>query len=371
MKKVLFVATVTKHINTFHIPYLKWFKEQGYEVHVASKGNEKIEYCDKHFDINFARFPLKFQNIMAYKELKKVIDERNYNIIHCHTPVGGVLTRLSARRARKKYGTRVIYTAHGFHFFTGAPLKNWLLFYPVEWYLAKYTDTLITINKEDYERAKNKFSGRCKDIQYVPGVGIDTTKFNIKISDDERHELRESLGLNDEDFVLTCVARLDKNKNQGLLINVMQEIVKKNKDIHLLLAGRDELNGYYQNIVKEKELSNNIHFLGNRNDIPKILRITDIVISVSKREGFGLNLVEALISEVPIIGTNNRGHREIIENGINGFIIENNIDELKEKINILYSDNKEYNKIKSNCYNSSKKFYIDNSLEITKNIYNI
>lgn len=371
MKKVLFVATVTKHINTFHIPYLKWFKEQGYEVHVASNGEEKIEYCDKHFNLPFERFPLKIKNIKVYNELKKIINDNEYEIIHCHTPVGGALTRLAARKARKKYNTKVIYTAHGFHFYKGAPLINWLFFYPIEWYLAKYTDTLITINKEDYGRAKHKFNRRCKDIQYVPGVGIDTTKFDIKISDDEKCKLRESLGLKKEDFVLTCVARLDKNKNQGLLINAMQELVKKNKNIHLLLVGEDELNGYYQNIVKEKGLERNIHFLGNRNDIPKILKITDIVISVSKREGFGLNLVEALISEVPIIGTNNRGHREIIENGINGFIIENNVDELKEKINILYSNDKEYNRIKSNCYSSSKKFYIDKSLKITKDIYKI
>ena len=370
LKKVLFVATVTKHINAFHIPYLKSFKEQGYEVHVASKGNEEIEYCDKHFDLPFERFPVKRNNLKTYKELKKIIEENNYSIIHCHTPVGGVLTRLAAKKARKK-GTRVIYTAHGFHFYKGAPLINWLLFYPVEWYLAKYTDTLITINKEDFERAKNKFGKRCKDIQYVSGVGIDTKKFNIETNNEERKKLKESIGLKNEDFVLTCVARLDKNKNQVLLIECMKQLIKNHNNIHLLLVGSDELNGYYQNLVKEKCLENNIHFLGQRKDIPQILKITDVAISVSKREGFGLNLAEALISEVPVIGTNNRGHREIIENGINGFIIENNVDELKKKIDILYSDNKEYNKIKSNCYNSSKKFYIDNSLKIIKGIYKI
>ena len=114
MKRVLFVATVTRHINAFHIPYLKWFKEQGYEVHVASNGNEKIEYCDKHFNLPFARFPLKVENIKTYKELKKIINDNNYEIIHCHTPVGGVLTRLAAKKARQN-GTKVIYTAHGFY----------------------------------------------------------------------------------------------------------------------------------------------------------------------------------------------------------------------------------------------------------------
>lgn len=374
MKKVLFVATVASHIRTFHLPYLKLLKDNGYKVYVAGNWNldedYKLGYCDEFIQIPIQRSPYSINNIKVVRELKKIINKEKFDIIHCHTPMGSVVTRLAAKKARKN-GIRVIYTAHGFHFYKGAPLINWLLFYPVEWYLAKYTDTIITINKEDYERAKNKFSRRCKDIQYVPGVGIDITKFNIKISDDEKCKLRESFGLEKEDFVLTYVARLDKNKNQGLLINAMQNLVKKNKNIHLLLAGMDELNGYYQKITKEKGLEKNIHFLGKRNDIPQILKITDIVISVSKREGFGLNLVEALISEVPIIGTNNRGHREIIENGINGFIIENNVDELKEKINILYSDKEEYNRIKSNCYNSSKRFFINNSLKITKDIYKI
>lgn len=115
MKKILFVATVNRHIISCHIPYLKWFKEQGYEVHVASRGTEKIEYCDKHFNLPFERFPLKINNIKTYKKLKKIIIENNYDIIHCHTPVGGVLARLASRKVRKK-GTKVLYTAHRISF---------------------------------------------------------------------------------------------------------------------------------------------------------------------------------------------------------------------------------------------------------------
>ena len=177
-KKVLFVATITRHIEGFHTPLLKLFKEKGWEVQVATGDKKKIsKYCNKKYTIPIERSPYKLKNLKAIKELKKIIDKENYDIIHCHTPMGSVVARLAARHARKN-GTRVIYTAHGFHFFKGAPLINWLLFYPVEKYLAKYTDTLITINKEDYELAKSKFSGKCKDIEYVPGVGIDTKKFN-------------------------------------------------------------------------------------------------------------------------------------------------------------------------------------------------
>ena len=184
-KKVLFTATVVKtHINVFHLPYLKWFKEQGYEVHVAAKNdfvNEPciIPNCDKFYDINFARFPFSKANIKAYKQLKKIITENNYDIIHCHTPVAGVLARLAARNCKK---TTVIYTAHGFHFFKGAPLLNWLIYYPVERFCARFTDKLITINKEDYERAQHFKLRKNGKVYYVSGVGIDIEKIrNTKV----------------------------------------------------------------------------------------------------------------------------------------------------------------------------------------------
>ena len=265
MDKVLFVATVTSHINAFHIPYLKWFKEQGYEVHVASKGNQKIEYCDKHFDIPFERFPIKKNNLKAYKELKKIINENNYKIIHCHTPVGGVLARLAARKARKN-GTRVIYTAHGFHFYKGAPLLNWIIYYPIEKFLSRYTDCLITINEEDYELAKNKF--RASKVEMVNGVGVDENKFQIPMTLQEKHNLRQQLGLRDDEFVLIYVAELNKNKNQKMLIETMKHI---NEDkIKLLLVGKGDLQQYYDDEVRKQNLENKIIFAGYRTDIPRI-----------------------------------------------------------------------------------------------------
>ncbi len=147
MKKVLFTATVDSHILQFHLPFLKYFKECGYEVHVATNGKETIPYCDKKIKIPFERNPLKLNNLKAIHELKKTIEQEKYEIIHTHTPMGSVVTRFAAKKARKKDHTRVLYTAHGFHFFQGAPLKNWLIFYPVEKYLSKYTDTIITNNQ--------------------------------------------------------------------------------------------------------------------------------------------------------------------------------------------------------------------------------
>ena len=333
-------------------------KDNGYETYVAAKNNlkenEAINYCDKFVEIPIERSPLKINNIKAIKELKQLIEKEKIDLIHCHTPMGAVVARLAARKARKKYGTRVIYTAHGFHFFKGAPVKNWIMFYPVEWYLSKFTDTIITINHEDYELASKKFSKRCKDIQYVPGVGIDIKKFDIKMLDKDKEKYKKRLGLKKDDYVLTCVARLDKNKNQGFLINVMEELIKEHNNIHLLLAGRDELNGYYQNIVNEKHLNDNVHFLGNRDDVPELLAISNIVLSASKREGLPVNVLEAFASGKPVVALKCRGMSDLIKNGENGYVVDNEID-FTNSINELCNDRtnnfSKTNKLKSKNYN--------------------
>ena len=366
MKKVLFTATVDSHIELFHIPFLKYFKEQGYEVHVATNGDDEIPYCDKKIKISFERSPFKLNNLKAIKELKKVIETEKYDIIHTHTPMGSVVTRLAAKKSRKS-GTRVIYTAHGLHFFKGAPLLNWLLFYPVEKYLSRYTDTLILINKEDYEIVKNKF--HCKDVQYVPGVGIDENKFNFNLSQEEKKELRESLGLKETDFVMIYPAELNKNKNQLLLIESMKELVKDNKNIHLLLPGRDSYNGFYQNLTKELYLDKNIHFLGFRTDIPKLLKISDISVASSRREGLPVNIMEAMYIGLPIIATDCRGQRDLVNNNINGYLIpQNDKDEFIKSVKKLL-DKDTYNKFKSNNKEIIKQYLLDNILNKIEKIY--
>ena len=152
--KVLYVANVHRHFNAFHIPYIKWLKDQGCIVHVAAIGNEIVPYVDKQFNIKVQRSPYKYNNIIAYKELREILDSHKYDLIHCHTPMGGILARLASRKCRKN-GSKVIYTAHGFHFCNGGPKINWLLYYPIEKLMAKYTDILITINNEDYKIAQN------------------------------------------------------------------------------------------------------------------------------------------------------------------------------------------------------------------------
>lgn len=156
MKKILFVSN-TANFSKFNLPYMKWFKNEGWQVDYCSAGEEIVQNCDNQFSISIARSPFNLRNIMAYKELKKILYENSYDIIHCHTPMGGVLARLAAKKLWKKHKVKIIYTAHGFHFYKGAPLLNWLVYYPVEKYLSHFTDIIVTINEEDYEKAKTSF----------------------------------------------------------------------------------------------------------------------------------------------------------------------------------------------------------------------
>lgn len=372
MKKVLFTATVDSHILQFHIPYLKLFKEKGYGVHVATNGTANIPYCDVKHVVSFERSPIKINNLKAIKQLKKIINKEKFEIIHCHTPVGGVLTRLAAKKARKK-GTRVIYTAHGFHFYKGAPLLNWLIYYPIEKWLSRYTDCLITINKEDYELAKKKFR-KCKQIELVHGVGLDTTKFDIKISNQALATLKDEISIKKDNIVLTYIAELNKNKNQQLLIKTIEQIVKEGDTRYiLLLVGDGKLKERYQKYVKKHKLENNIKILGKRNDIAKILKITDIYVASSLREGLPVNILEAMYMGLPIVATDNRGHRELIKNKKNGYIIdsEQKKKDFCEKIIELSHNKKIYNKFKEENKKIVKKFSLEEVTKEIRKIYNI
>jgi glycosyltransferase EpsD len=308
-KKVLFTATVDSHILNFHTPYLKYFKDNGYEVHVATNGTEKIPYCDVKHTVSFERSPFKLNNLKARKQLKKIIDIEQFEIIHTHTPMGSVVTRLAALNARKKFSTRVIYTAHGFHFYDGAPVQNWLFFYPVEKYLACYTDTLITINQEDYQRAKKNFKTQ---VEYVPGVGVDPEKLNVKMTAAQKLALRKSLGLKKDDYVLIYAAELSKRKRQLWLINSLRDLIAENQNVHLLLPGKDSLSGKLQKHVAKLGLENNVHFLGFRQDIPQLLGISNLAVSTAVQEGLPVNILEAMFAGLPVIATDCRGNRDLI-----------------------------------------------------------
>jgi glycosyltransferase EpsD len=342
MKKVLLTATVQSHIAQFHLPLINMLKENGYEVHVAARNNLaekkglKLDTTDEIFDVAFDRSPLSRKNIAAYKELKNIIDKENYDIIHCNTPVGGVITRLAARNSRKK-GTRVIYTAHGFHFYKGAPLINWIIYYPIEKYMARFTNDLITITNEDYIFAKKK---KFKTVvHHVNGVGVNSNKYK-KLKQEDILKLRQVKGYSKDDKIILCIGELNENKNQTTVIKAMSHILEKYLNTKLLLAGNGPSENKLKQLAVSLNVSNNIEFLGYRTDLQDYVNLCDITVSASIREGLPLNVMEAMICGKPIVASINRGHQELVIDGQTGYLVESTDDKLfAEKIIDLMCDN--------------------------------
>lgn len=337
-KKVLFVATVVKtHIVQFHIPYLKMLKEMGWETAVAAKNdyddpNEcSIPYCDKYYPVAFGRSPLTRDNIRAYKELKSIIDEGDFDMIHCHTPVAAFLTRLAARDARKK-GCKVVYTAHGYHFYKGAPLLNWLVFFPAEWIASFFTDVLITINREDYEFSRKHL--HAKRLEYVQGVGVKLERFQNHSA--ERDAIRVSLGLGKDDFVLLSVAEMTKNKNHRMMLEAMARI--PNPHVHLLCAGRGQELENNIALCSQLHLMHRVHFLGYRSDVPQLYAAADVFLFISFREGLSLSLMEAMSSGLPCIVSPIRGNVDLITDRKEGIYARLHPKSIAEAIVSLESD---------------------------------
>lgn len=369
--KVLFVATVVKaHINTFHLPYIKFFKEKGYETHVGAKNDFCgcdciIPNCDVYHEISFERFPMNKNNIKAYRQLKKIINENNYEIIHCNTPVAAMLTRFAARKSRKN-GTRVIYTAHGFHFFKGAPLLNWLIYYPIEKICSYITDDLITINQEDYELASNKM--KAKNIHYVPGVGVDTKEYEqLEINKDRK---KRELNIPGDCIMLLSVGELNKNKNHEVIIRGLSKIDKSN--IHYVIAGRGKTEEYLINLSKDLGVENQVHLLGFRNDIVELCKVADVFCFPSYREGLSLSLMEAMACGLPVVCSDIRGNIDLVKNNIGGYLCSPNKIECFENTIRVLASNREL-RIRMGKYNQEfiKQFDAEIITKIMSEIYGV
>ncbi|MBQ3603524.1 MAG: glycosyltransferase family 4 protein [Clostridia bacterium] len=325
MKKALLTASVHNHFTSFHFPLIDLLHENSYEVHIAAKdmsANEPLERLtqrtDEFYDIDFARSPLSSKNLAAYKQLKKLIDSGEYDVIHCNTPVVGILTRLAARKARKK-GTKVIYTAHGFHFYQGASKLNWLIFYPIEKVCGSlFTDCLITICDEDEARAKRL--KLCKTVRRIHGVGVNAQRFT-DTDEQTKNKLRKEYGYSENDVLCLCTGELNANKNQKLLINSLSYLKEVCPEFKILFAGTGESEAELKALVNQLGVENSAHLLGYRTDVDKLLKICDFVASASYREGLGVNIIEGMFSHRAAVVTHNRGHNELVAENESGFFV--------------------------------------------------
>lgn len=309
--RALFVASVYGHLATFHLPYIRLLQAWGVRVDAAAAPDAAREtvasVADRCFDVGMARSPFRIRNLLATARLWRIMRQEKYNLIHVHTPVASALGRVAGFLAGVP---SVIYTAHGFHFYQGGPMKYWALYYPIERILAHCTDVIITINHEDYERAQGFCLRRGGRVVLVPGVGVDIGRFAKQVGSPL---IRDRLGIPQEALVLLAVGEINLNKNYTELLKVVGMLTKDYPHLYALIVGDGPLKGSLQRLISRAGLGERVRLLGFRSDIPELLAASDLVVSFSKREGLPVSLIEAAAAGRPIIATDVRGNRDVVE----------------------------------------------------------
>lgn len=321
MKKKILITCTDSMMKQFLEPHVIHLVSAGYDVEIAcSEVLSRMEEVRNDLgslvkirQVHLKRSPAALSNLKGYRELKTIIDRGAYDLIWTNEPVMGVMTRLAARKARKK-GAAVLYMVHGFHFYKGAPLINWLIYYPVEKAMASRADMICTINREDLGRAQRM---RTEKTAYIHGVGIDTQRLRPS---GQAADLRKEFGLPEDAFLVLSVGELNRNKNQQAVIRAVAEL--RDPKIHYILCGKGDQREWLEQLAEQLGISGQVHFAGYRKDVPDLYRQCDVFAMPSKREGLPLASLEAMYCGLPLVNSGIRGLADITEDGISGYTAE-------------------------------------------------
>ncbi|MBS5592685.1 MAG: glycosyltransferase family 4 protein [Catenibacterium sp.] len=370
MKKLLFVSNISNNVGSFVVASIAAAKKCGFEFYYAANwdgatkeqiAEDEKKYGIKIVHIDLERSPYSTKNIKAYKQLVDLINKEKIDYIHCNTPVGGVLGRLAGEKCKVK---KIVYEAHGFHFYEGAPKKNWMIYYPVEKWLAKKTDAIITINNEDFERAKTFKLKNNGQVYYVPGVGMDLSQYNVP--DIVREIKRNELNLKDTDFALISMGDLIDRKNYKIAIEVVAKL--NNPHVHYFICGKGPEEVNLKKLAENLGVDKQVHFLGFRNDIKELLKASDTFLFTSKQEGLARSLMEAMASKIPCVVSKIRGNTELIVNNENGFLCSGLDDYVNAIIKIMQSPDLAY-KFKEKSSKHLNNFSIEKVIDCLFDVY--
>lgn len=335
--KVLFVATVSRFVSGFLKAQVDWFLVKGWEVHVASHGTEDFPVGVRHIEVPFARNPISPSNIPAFFKLRRLIRQERYSLISCHTPVGGALSRLAALGLRGADGVKVVYTPHGFHFFRGAPLKNWIIYFCGEWLLSGISDALITIVEEDFKMTRD-FRFPCKLIYLTNGIGIETSRLNA-VANCEKQALRKEFGYSEDALILIYAAEFIARKNHELIVKAIPRLKENFPHIRILFAGCGVLENEIKSLAENLGVEAYVDFLGFRRDLPKLIKLSDVGISSSRQEGLPMNIAEEMYLGLPIIASSVRGNRDLVINNETGLLFKSeDVFDFAEKAEQILGD---------------------------------
>ena len=377
-KRVLIVVSVVSFIEWFNkenVDYLN--KTKGCELHIACNfdymedtDEERTRaYIDKIksegvilHNIHFARSPFNSQNIDCYKQLKAIIDENHFDLIHVHTPTVSILTRLAARKARKE-GTTVMYTCHGFHFHNAAPKKNWMMFYPMERLMSRFCDYIVTINKEDFNRAKNFHA---PNVRYIPGVGVNINRIHdCKI---DKRAYKRDIGVPEDCVLILSIGEMIERKNHEVIVRALAKV--QNPNVYYAICGKGPLREHLEQLANELGVGDRVKFLGFRKDIPELCNTADISAFPSRIEGLGLAGIEAMAAGVPLVSSNVHGILDYVIDGKTGYALNpEDVDGFAKAISKLADDENLRNDMAANCWDAVAPFEIDNALRVMWGIY--
>jgi glycosyltransferase EpsD len=365
IKKIVFCASTTMHIKNFHIPYLKAFHDRGYEVWVIADKCDQIPYADHVVGLSFQKKILSLQNIKAIFSTRKLLKEQNFNIVSTHTTLASIIVRMGVMLIKKK--PKVFNTCHGYLFGENDGLKKLIYLIP-EKICAYVTNVIMVMNHEDYIIAK-KYKLYKDKLYYINAMGIDLSKF-VPLTDELRQTIRYTKGFDPKDFLLIYAAEFSKRKNQKLLIKAFASTCKKMPNAKLLLAGNGTYLGDCKTLVKELGVIDQVQFLGYVNDMNNLYNICDASVTTSLIEGLPLNVLEAMAIGLPVIASNIKGHRELLETGTYRYLFEkDNQKELEEKMIEMYKNRDQIRGLGESLKKEVPKFRIEQVLDRIIGIY--
>lgn len=377
--KALMLASVASMIDQFNMDNIALLEELGYQVDVccnfdfgSTSSKERVDAFRKELEergigVYSVAIPRKISAVRdivaSYQQVKRLVETQEYDLVHCHSPIGGVIARLACRKQRRK-GLRVIYTAHGFHFFTGASWVNWMIFYPIEKLMARYTDVLITICQEDYQRAKRCM--RAKKLVYTPGIGLNVEKLHGQIG--RSVQKRKELGLSSEDVLLYAIGELNDNKNHQIVLRAMAKLQRE--DIHFVVCGRGDKEQELLNLARDLRIEKQVHLLGFRMDAKEWLGEADLFVFPSKREGLSVSLMESMAAGLPVVASKIRGNVDLIDQGKGGYLCSScDVDGFVQAIDSLLEDKSLREKMGAYNQEKIKGFSVEMVEKIMRQVY--
>ena len=312
--KILFCTTMDLQIQTFHWRMINELHKRGHIVDAVTNGTYTIDSIHQKFTVPFHRNPLHPDNLKAQKQIEKMIAENQYDIISCHSPTAGFY----GRRAARRFDIKVLYTAHGFHFWKGSPFINQAAYKTMERMAAHWTDVLVAINPEDYEAAREFTYKPGGGPVYIPGVGVDVKAIQADRTDSK--EIRKELSIPDNAFVLYSIGELIPRKNHLFVLETLRTQFSIDPSLHYVIAGDGTLRESLMEWIRRYHLEDRIHLLGFRKDARRLMYGMDVFLFPSRQEGLPVAVMEAMAAGLPVIASDIRGNHDLIRDGENGFL---------------------------------------------------